>query len=542
MMKTRHRGDAVAMVASWALLAAAFHPINAWPLAWIAPLPWMIRHMDPRVAGDPRSGRIWMLGEFLIVASTLAWLRTLAPPLIFLVPLLGMPTAWLTGRWLDIGRARGVAPWFLYPTVVTSCAVLRDLLIGLSWANPGYTQASIASLMRLAAIGRVHLISWLMLSLAAAVSYAFVRRRDREHQSRARRGVYASLICLGVGLAVGTLWRPEVDLAGPLAVAVQPNVPQAERLREGPGRQAVVQAGILERFLDPAPDLLVLPETCFPGVREPSERTLEYILDRPSAFSRTGDTVVHFRDSVLRGPGQVTVLGVTVGKAIVKGDVEAEARDEDHDGYLSENVAWVLNGGVPTTHDVRYGKRILCPFGEYVPWPAGFPGKETVTRWIAEVGGYVPDLEPGTAMGLFNVRSPGGERRGALSICFEAIFPRFFRESVVAGADFVVNISNDAWFFDSEELDLMDVATQFRAVECSRTVIRVSNSGISTIFGPDGRRLAVVEDGAGARKEVAGGFAERLPISREITPFVRFGDWPWAILGGLALLLCIRRR
>lgn len=539
----RRRGDMIAVTASWALLAAAFHPLHLTALAWIAPLPWMLRHMDRRVSGEPRFGPVWMLGSYLIVASTLAWTRTLAPPLMFLIPLLGLPTAWMTGRLLDAGRARRVAPWFLYPSAVVVGDVLRDRLLGLSWAVPGYTQEDVAPLLRLAAVGRVHLVSWLMLSLAAGVADVLVNRNaDSAERRRARRGLAIASGLFVVAFSYGAAVKPAESPDGPMAVAVQPNVPQAERLREGPGRQAVIQAGILERFLDSDPDLAVLPETCFPGVREPDERRLEFILDQPAAFSRGGEALVRFRDSTLRGPGRTTIVGVTVGTRIRPGDTEAVARDDDRDGYLEENVAWVLTGGTPTPRDVRYGKRILCPFGEYVPWPPGAPLRDAVTGAIERVGGYIPDLEPGTGPGLFTVRSPGGPRKGALSICFEAVFPEIFREGVVLGADFLVNISNDAWFFDSEELDLVDVATRFRAVECGRTVLRVSNGGISTAFGPDGRRLAVVEGPDGKRKEVAGGFAVRLPISAETTPYVRFGDLPWALLGAALFWACFRPR
>lgn len=540
---SRRRGDLLAMTASWALLAAAFHPLHVTWLAWIAPLPWMVRHMDRRIPGEPRFGPVWMLGSYLIVASTLAWMRTLAPPLMFLVPLLGMPTAWLTGRLLDAGRARGVAPWFLYPSVIACCDVLRDRLLGLSWAVPGYTQEEVPSLLALAAVGRAHLVSWVMLCVAAAATHWWVSRGDDPvERRRARRGAAIAAGILLVAIGFGAARHPETTADGPLAVAVQPNVPQAERLREGPGRQAVIQAGILERFADQNPDLAVLPETCFPGVREPDERRLGYILDQPAAFSRGGDALVRFRDSTLRAPGQVTVLGVTVGQRIRPDDGAARAMDDDGDGYLEQNVAWVLTGGTPTASDVRYGKRILCPFGEYVPWPAGAPFRDAVTRAIERVGGYIPDLEPGMGPGIFTVRSPGGPRKGAISICFEAVFPEMFREGVLLGADFLVNVSNDAWFFDSEELDLVDVATRFRAVESGRTVLRVSNSGISTVFGPDGTRLAIVEGPDGRRKEVAGGFAVRLPICAETTPYVRFGDAPWALLGLVISWCCLRPR
>src|SRR5204863_8842169 len=129
----------------------------------------------------------------------------------------------------------------------------------------------------------------------------------------------------------------------------------------------------------------------------------------------------------------------------------------------------------------------------YVPVPRGWPGRGFVKEMILRLAKITPDLNPGKDEILFEVPSPSGPKKGGLTICFELVFPWYYREAARMGADFHVNISNDAWFDGSSELALVDVAGIFRAVETGRALFRVSNSGISTLIGPDGTRLSVVE-------------------------------------------------
>lgn len=81
----------------------------------------------------------------------------------------------------------------------------------------------------------------------------------------------------------------------------------------------------------------------------------------------------------------------------------------------------------------------------------------------------------GEKPGFFKI---GGFSFGAL-ICYEALFPWFVKEQVDMGADFLVNISNDAWFNGTSEPEYLRQETAIRASEFNLPLLRASNSGIS---------------------------------------------------------------
>jgi apolipoprotein N-acyltransferase len=524
--------DVFWLLVSFGLWAASFHPLDLWPLAWVAMVPAFVRLLAAD-AGRPRLGLAWVVAQYWLHASLMAWTSVIAPPLAFLVPLLGVPFSWLTGFLLDRAVVRLRMPLiFAAPLVIVLVEVLRDqALLGLSWASIGYSQWRWLDLVQLAAAGRVHLVSLVVLVVNAAIAQAIVRRRLAP--------LLVAAVVVGLGWGAGRLLRP-ADLApGPLAAGLQPSIPQRERMatrdawRDKLVRNLAIHRDLLDQVRGLEPDLLVWSETSFPRTEEPKV-TLEQHLGGTWRTQAQGSPQlsVDAKDLVLRGKDQVTILGLIRGR-ILPEEGRGGPRDDDEDGIDETNVAWVLRGGVPT--DVTYTKRGLAPFGEFNPWPRGVAGRAEINRMIEQSAGYIPDLSPGEGAVLFDCPSPGGVRKGGLTICFEIVFPWYYRETARLGGDFHVNISNDAWFDGSSELELVDVAALFRAVETGRTLLRVSNSGISTLLDPGGRRLAVVEDAAGRRTQVRGSLHGRIPISSALTPYVRWADWPW-ILPGLALL------
>jgi apolipoprotein N-acyltransferase len=111
---------------------------------------------------------------------------------------------------------------------------------------------------------------------------------------------------------------------------------------------------------------------------------------------------------------------------------------------------------------------------------------------------------------------------------------------VKAGATFLLNLSNEAWFGTSAEHDHMELQSVLRAVETRRALFRACSSGISCLVRPDGRRpqgadrLVV----GGSDRGVAGTFAARVPLYDGLTPYVRWGDWiGWVALAASALFL-----
>jgi apolipoprotein N-acyltransferase len=125
----------------------------------------------------------------------------------------------------------------------------------------------------------------------------------------------------------------------------------------------------------------------------------------------------------------------------------------------------------------RYNKRHLVPFGEYVPLADFIPMR-------AIVPSVAGNFEAGRKLGtLPQVKgSPY-----AILICYEMLFPELSIDAVRSGAQFLVNITNDAWFdYTSGPFQHSHFAI-FRAIETRRSVVRAANTGITTWVDPTGK-------------------------------------------------------
>ncbi|MBI3002839.1 MAG: apolipoprotein N-acyltransferase, partial [candidate division NC10 bacterium] len=126
----------------------------------------------------------------------------------------------------------------------------------------------------------------------------------------------------------------------------------------------------------------------------------------------------------------------------------------------------------------KYDKMHLVPFGEYVPL-------KPLLFFVDKVATGIGDFVPGETRTIFRV--PGGTF--AASICFEVIFPAEVRAAVAGGAEFLVNITNDAWFGRSAAPAQHLRMAAFRALETRRYLARAANTGISAAVDPYGRVL-----------------------------------------------------
>ncbi|MEM9395536.1 MAG: apolipoprotein N-acyltransferase [Pseudomonadota bacterium] len=173
------------------------------------------------------------------------------------------------------------------------------------------------------------------------------------------------------------------------------------------------------------------------------------------------------------------------------------------------SLAVIAEGGVI---EALYDKAHLVPFGEYIPmgdFAAQFGIKGLAAR---EGGGFAPgpgpqliDLGPlGTALPL---------------ICYEAIFPQFGR-TLAPDADWMVQITNDAWFgrFAGPQQHL--AIARFRAIERGMPLVRVANTGISAVIDARGALVDALP------LNEAGALDVPLPPKIGTTPHVRVGDWP----------------
>jgi len=185
------------------------------------------------------------------------------------------------------------------------------------------------------------------------------------------------------------------------------------------------------------------------------------------------------------------------------------------------NSAFLIPPEAKKTKNQRYDKIRLFPFGEYLPY------KETIP-WssinVPEVSGYVTGKE-------FTVFEHP-EFRFGVTICWENLFPDLVRQFVKAGAQLMINITNEAWFGKTAAPDQFVSMSVFRAVENRLFVIRCTNTGISCFIDPCGRIVNRLKDKHGKEIFIRGVLtAPVIPIESG-TFYTRYGDWlAWLSLG-----------
>lgn len=163
-----------------------------------------------------------------------------------------------------------------------------------------------------------------------------------------------------------------------------------------------------------------------------------------------------------------------------------------------------------------YDKWHLVPFGEYIP------------DWVPVSVKLLPGEGLAKGVGPATIRMPGVPPAGAL-ICYEAIFPGFVVDEADR-PDWMVNITNDAWFGNSSGPRQHLAAVRMRAVEEGLPILRAANTGISAGFDAFGHELGRL--GMGEQGVLLIGLPGKLPP----TPFARYGLWIPLALACLVLL------
>ena len=124
----------------------------------------------------------------------------------------------------------------------------------------------------------------------------------------------------------------------------------------------------------------------------------------------------------------------------------------------------------------------------------------------------------------------------APAICYEIIFPRLLRANLTEQTDFILTVSNDAWFGASAgPLQHMQIA-QMRALEFGRPVLRATNNGVTAVTDHLGNitdKLPQFE---------AGVLKSKVAMVEGVTPYQRLGDWPLWIISVLTLALLLYKR
>ena len=110
-------------------------------------------------------------------------------------------------------------------------------------------------------------------------------------------------------------------------------------------------------------------------------------------------------------------------------------------------------------------------------------------------------------------------------ICFEDLFPDISREFTKRGADFLVNITNDAWFKRTSSPYQHLQASVFRAVENRIFLVRSANTGISGFIAPSGKIISLVHDKSDRNIFISGYDTQEIfTRQKPLSFYSRFGD------------------
>lgn len=164
----------------------------------------------------------------------------------------------------------------------------------------------------------------------------------------------------------------------------------------------------------------------------------------------------------------------------------------------------------------RYPKHHLLPIGEAMPFSKYLP-------FLAKLDVGQAEWSPGEAPMPQRMELQDGTFDFSGLICFESAFARLARQSVRAGSQCLVVLTNDGWFGRTAGPRQHAALAQMRAAECGVPVIRCANNGISFLADDRGRILTELD--LGRRGFVVGD----LRPGTGSTMFVKWGNWPLLI-------------
>ena len=440
-------------------------------------------------------------------------------------------SSYLTPFAMLLRAARKTGP-FWNAALAGSCWVVLEiirghLMTGFPWLLLSHTQYDFSAFAQIVDVVGAYGLSGIIVVLNALLfSAVFMRRRA---PAVAAAGLF-TLVCVYGYIRIHT-----VKIEPLLKVAmVQASVPQ--ELKELLGGKYDPEAAF-ERYIDvsrsvPATeklDMIVWPETVL---------LFPYTLNvEPTVFTKTYADAARFAQDSMKALARkyqsYVLAGATSYLPAVYGYVsDPRIALQIPSGAWNKryNSAYLLDpDGV---YKDRYDKIHLVPFGEYLPLPDLFP-------IFSKLVPFTEFLLPGDKQTIFDIKGREREGRFGVLICYEDLDPELARGLRLRGADFFVNLSNDAWFATSIELDQHFAVARFRAIENRVGILRSGNNGITGIVDPLGRIQAVFEKETGGRtlmKDVTGYLIGNVSTSHTISLYTRVGDMPVLAVSSLVLI------
>lgn len=480
-------------------------------LAWFALVPWCII-----ISSGHKIGLFSYLIGVIFFVSNLSWLRFVTYPGWFLLCFYLALYFYAFGIISHYIRRKLKLPNVLvFPFVWSAFEFIRSFpFTGFPWFFLGHSQYLDLPLIQISDITGVYGVSFLIIAVNAAISdligfflanknFKFIK--DLEIPDCRKKWfkyiaifVPISLLALVLCYGYSGLKDHKIVLNGPNVCAVQGNVPQSVKIRADEMQREEILSKYVDLSLeaiDKEVDLIVWPETMVPGILNIDPQVLDRRID-----SMSKELV---RDLAIVNNANLLVGGTAI--------------DINRKTPLYFNTAFYYNKKGEL--EDRYDKIYLVPFGEFIPFE----------RYLSFLSGLVPyeiSLSRGDRKTIFELKTKKDNKtfKFGTIICYEDTVPSLIRSFRKQGVDFMVNITNDAWFRDSPELDQHLSIMVFRAVENRVGIVRAGNTGISSFVAPNGEIYDYLARD-GKYREIDGILCNRIAVSNTTsTWYTNHGD------------------
>ena len=424
-------------------------------LAWLA--------LAPFIAGVVRLRGFWTTILFSWFTGTLVYAGLYYWIYITCLEGGGMSTALAVGAWLGLsalmavffavfgGSLKSFFPLLAalgWASLEWTHEMLATYVLGFPWFSLGYSQWNLPQIIQIVSytgsIGLSALIAW----SGCCVGYAFA-------VSSLKKGILYLLFAAGLFLSIYGYGSWALSQQQPRALlrlraaVMQPNIDQYKKW-SAEFEQEILDtlAAMGAEQADKNVMLMIWPESVTPG---PVQEEPYY--------------------SVIKGIADVTGAWQLVGSN----------RTMDGKNLVSAFLFSPDDGAL-----TFYDKTHLVPFGEFIPFEESVRKLLPQVQVLGELGAFSSGKWEQPLLQVSQV--PFGT-----TICYESVFSTRWHNQAKRGAKFFVNITNDAWFFDTDAPYQHLAVSVLRAAELGRPVLRAANTGISAVISARGEILSRAE-------------------------------------------------
>lgn len=506
---TQSHGDKMPLIISLlvalisgAVFSLSLAPYGVWVLAVVSPavLYALIRSTISSkrafILGEIYGTGYWFVGAFWLYTS----IHTYG----------GVPTGWallaILAMGLGMGLFHGILAWLFHrfmgkqPFAFAALWVIQEwlktwLFTGFPWLFVGYAFTEQYWLSSLAPVFGVLAVSFVVVLFAASLVEVAYRRAGY---------LIAAIVMITASVALWLInpqWTQPKDTA-PLTVSlIQGNIPQDLKwLTEYQFKTLEIYAKLTRD--EWTQDIVVWPESSIPMFQTDALGFIAEMAKIAKQTDTTWVTGIPYKDDAAYNPdihpypsfyNSVIVLGAQAG--------------------MGQNAS---------AGQQLYKKQRLVPFGEYIP----FQGMLNLFPNLAGMQNLMSYSRGDDRQAPLGVRG----RNMGVAICYEVAYPDTTRKNAI-GSDFLLTISNDAWFGTSagplQHLQMV----QMRSLETGRWFVRATNTGVTAIIDDKGR---IIKQAPQFERTVLRGEVQAR-IGQ--TPFMWFGHYPILALVFLLSLL-----